>query len=77
MFKIILQSLKSRFSKGKSIGHTVFLTAMSSSRSDDVTKCVRLSVVILFSLEHSKHWKQGDLRKEVTGKNAKHIHGVS
>ena len=33
-----------------------FLAAMSSSRSDDVTKVcgfVRLSVVILFSLEHS------------------------
>ena len=40
---------------------------MSSSRSDDVTKCVRpsvrSSVVILFSLEHSKHLKQDVLRE--------------
>ena len=45
----------------------MFLAAMSSSRSDDVTKCVRSfvrsSVVILFSLEHSKHLKQDVLRE--------------
>ena len=39
----------------------MFLAAMSSSRSDDVTKCVCVcgcpSVVNLFSLEHSKHLK--------------------
>ena len=35
-----------------------FLAVMSSSRSDDVTKFVRVSVVIFFSLEHSKHLKQ-------------------
>ena len=31
---------------------------MSSSRRDEVTKCVSVCVVILFSLEHSKHLKQ-------------------
>ena len=40
---------------------------MSSSRSDDVTKCVRSfacpSVFILFSFEHSKHMKQDVLRE--------------
>ena len=35
----------------------LFLAAMSSSRSDDVTKCVRPCVVILLSLELSKHLK--------------------
>ena len=44
-----------------------FLAAMSSSRSDDVTKFVRVfvcsCVVIFFSLEHSKHLKQDVLRK--------------
>ena len=35
-----------------------FLATMSSSRSDDVTKCVCLSELIFFSLEHSKHFKQ-------------------
>ena len=34
-----------------------FLAAMSSSRSDDVTKSVCLWGVILFRLEHSKHLK--------------------
>ena len=34
-----------------------FLAAMSSSRSDDVTKSVCPSEVNLFSLEHSKHLK--------------------
>ena len=40
---------------------------MSSSRSDDVTKFVRVfvrsCVVIFFSLEHSKHLKQDVLRE--------------
>ena len=40
---------------------------MCSSRSDDVTKCVSLSVrpsvVFLFSLEHSKHLEQDVLRE--------------
>ena len=40
---------------------------MFSSRSDDVTKCVRLSVrpsvIFSFSLEHSKHLKQDVLRE--------------
>ena len=44
-----------------------FLAAMSSSRSDHVTKsvCVTFcpSGVILFSLEHSKHLKQNVLRE--------------
>ena len=52
-----------------------FLAAMSSSRSDDVTKfvcvcvvrvCVCPFVVILFSLEHSKHLMQ-DVMKELQG----------
>ena len=33
--------LKKQISKGKSIGHTVFFAAMSSSRSDVVTQSVR------------------------------------
>ena len=44
-----------------------FLAAMSSSRSQDVTKCVCLCVcpsgVILFSLEQSTHLKQDVLRE--------------
>ena len=37
---------------------------MSSSRSDDVNKCVCICVgVILFSLEHSKHLKHKVLRE--------------
>ena len=43
--------------------HTLFLAAMSSSRSDDVTKCVRPCVVILFSLKHLKQ----DVLRELQG----------
>ena len=42
-----------------------FLAVMSSSRSDNVIKCACVCVsrgVILFSLEHSKHLKQGCFR---------------
>ena len=45
----------------------LFLDAMSSSRSDNVTKCVssfvHSSLVILFSLKHPKHLKQDVLRE--------------
>ena len=39
-----------------------FLAGMSSSRSDDVTKSVCLSVCV-FSLEHSKYLKEYVLRE--------------
>ena len=46
----------------KKVFQGCFSAAMSSSRSDKVTKFVRLSVclsvVILSNLEHSKHLKQ-------------------
>ena len=38
--------LKKQISKGKSIGHTVFFAAMSSSRSDVVTQCVHMCVPV-------------------------------
>ena len=42
--------------------HVIFLAAMSSSRSDNVTKFFRPSGVNSFSLELSKHFKQECLR---------------
>ena len=51
--------------------YETFLAAMSSSRSDDVTKsvclCVCVSVVIFFSLEHSMHKKQDKSFNGVSG----------
>ena len=45
----------------------ICLAAMSSSRRDDVTNSVRVSVVLFFNLEDSKHLKSCLVLKSFSG----------